>query len=81
VTSAPYWLPGFERLLAEAREYRGSGVLHVVALIPPSPAADEMELVEAGNWPLRLQLVELPAEHREMIDFLVEKAVREWPTT
>lgn len=73
--SEPHWQPEFERLLREMRTYAGGGVVYMVVTIPRVPAPEEAEAADAGRWPVRLQLAELPAEHRAMIDFLIERIV------
>lgn len=77
----PYWMPEFDRLRAAMRGYQGRGVLYLVVTIPRSPASDEVELADAGHWPVRLQLEELPAQDREMIDFLIDRVASQWPTS
>ena len=34
---------------------------------------EEAEAGEAGGWTVRLQLAELPDQHRAMLDYLVER--------
>lgn len=75
--SQPYWQPEFERLLEEMKTYTGGGVVYMVVTIPRVPAPEEAEAADDGRWPVRLQLAELPAEHRAMIDFLIERIVSE----
>jgi hypothetical protein len=69
----PPWQTEFERLVGEMKAYIGGGVLYMTVTIPKVPASEEAEAAEAGAWPVRLQLAELSAEHRAIIDFLIER--------
>ena len=69
----PCWQPEFERLVDEMKTYTGGGVVYMTVTIPRLLAPEEAEAAEAGGWPVRLQLAELPAQHRAMLDYLVER--------
>ena len=77
----PHWKPEFDRLMAQMKAYQGRGVLYLEIAIPASPAPDELAMADAGMWPVRMEIVELQPELRDMIDFLIEGAASRWPTT